>query len=134
VTCEDEYKYYEMLLVYVDNVLAVSHELKVLIDAIGEYYKVKPGSDKEPYIYLGVNVKKVQMLDGREVWATSPHDYIMNAIKTVEGLLGEDREEGYILKNKAKNPFPMNYQPELDVSDELGPELSSHYLQLIGIA
>jgi hypothetical protein len=28
----------------------------------------------------------------------------------------------------------MNYQPELDVSNELGLELSSHYLQLIGIA
>jgi hypothetical protein len=27
----------------------------------------------------------------------------------------------------------MNYQPELDVLDELGPELSSCYLQLIGI-
>jgi hypothetical protein len=33
-TCEDGYKYYEMLLVYVDNVLAVLHELNVLIDAI----------------------------------------------------------------------------------------------------
>jgi hypothetical protein len=37
------------------------------------------------------------------------------------------------LKNKVKNPFPMNYRPELDVSDELGSELSSRYLQLIGI-
>jgi hypothetical protein len=73
------------------------------------------------------------MPDGREVWATSPHDYIKNAIKAVEGLLGEDRE-GYVVKEKAKNPFPMNYQPELDVSDELGPEVSSCYLQLIGIA
>jgi hypothetical protein len=122
-----------MLLVYVDDVLAISHEPKILIDAIGEYYKVKPGSDKEPDIYLGANVKKVQMPDGREVWATSPHDYIKNAIKTVEGLLAEDGE-GYVLKNKAKNPFPMNYQPELDVSNELGLELSSPYLQLIGIA
>jgi hypothetical protein len=122
-----------MLLVYVDDVLAISHEPKVLIDAIGEYYKVKPGSDKEPDIFLGANVEKVQMPDGREVWATSPRDYVKNAIKTVEGLLAEDGE-GYVLKNKAKNPFPMNYQPELDVSNELGPELSSHYLQLIGIA
>jgi hypothetical protein len=73
------------------------------------------------------------MLDGREVWATSPCDYVKNAIKTVKGLLAEDGER-YVLKNKAKNPFPMNYQPELDVSNELGPELSSHYLQLIGIA
>jgi hypothetical protein len=113
--------------------LAVSHEPKVLIDAIGEFYKVKPGSDKEPDIYLGVNVKKVQIPDGREVWAKSSCNYVKNAIKIVKGLLAEDRE-GYVLKNKVKNPFPMNYQPELDVSDELGPELSSCYLQLIGIA
>jgi hypothetical protein len=93
-----------MLLVYVDDVLAISHEPKILIDAIGEYYKVKPRSDKEPDIYLGANVKKVQMPDGREVlWATSPRDYAKNAIKTVIGLLAEDGE-GYVLKNKAKNP------------------------------
>jgi hypothetical protein len=84
---KDGHEYYEMLLVYVDNVLAISHEPKVLIDAIGEYYKVKPGSDKEPNIYLGANVEKLQMPDGREVWATSPCDYVKNAIKTVEGLL-----------------------------------------------
>jgi hypothetical protein len=131
--CKDGYKYYEMLLVYVDDALAISHEPKVLIDTIGEYYKVNHGSDKEPDIYLGANVKKVQMPDGREVWATSPCDYIKNAIKTVKGLLAEDRE-GYVLKNKVKNPFPMNYQPELDVSNELGPELSSCYLQHKGIA
>jgi hypothetical protein len=79
-----------MLLVYVDDVLAISHEPKVLIDAIDEYYKVKPRSDKEPDIYLGANVEKVQMPDGREVWATSPCDYVKNAIKTVKGLLAED--------------------------------------------
>jgi hypothetical protein len=74
----------------------------------------------------------VQLVDGREVWASSPHDYVKNAIKTIESLFEEDGE-GYVLKNKVKNPFPMNYKPELDVSDELGPEMSSHYLQLIGI-
>jgi hypothetical protein len=121
-----------MLLVYLDDVLAISHEPKVLIDAIGEYYKVNSRSDKEPDIYLGANVEKVQMPDGREVWATSPRNYVKNAIKTVEGLLVEDGE-GYVLKNKVKNPFPMNYQPKLDVSNELGPELSSCYLQVIGI-
>jgi hypothetical protein len=73
------------------------------------------------------------MPDGREVWATSPCNYIKNAIKTVEGLFGEDGK-GYILKNKAKSLFPMNYQTKLDVSNELGLELSSPYLQLIGIA
>jgi hypothetical protein len=33
--------------------LAVLHELKVLIDAIGDYYKVRPGSDKDLISILG---------------------------------------------------------------------------------
>jgi hypothetical protein len=130
---DDGFEYYEMLIIYIDDILAISHQPKVLIDAIGEYYKVKPDSDKEPEIYLSANAEKVQMPDGREVWATSPCDYVKNAIMTVESLLEEDGK-GYVLKNKVKNPFPMNYRPELDVSDELGSELSSRYLQLIGIA
>jgi hypothetical protein len=64
VAREDGYEYYKMLLVYVDDVLAISHEPKILIDAIGEYYKVNPISDKDPDIYLGANVEKVQMPDG----------------------------------------------------------------------
>jgi hypothetical protein len=88
----DGFEYYEMLFMYVDNVLMLSHQPKVLIDAIGEYYKVKPGSNKEPQIYLGANIKKVQMLDGREVWASSPCDYVKNAIKTIESLFEEDGE------------------------------------------
>ncbi len=128
----DGFEYYEMLFVYVEDVLMLSHQPKVLIDAIGEYYKVKPGSDKEPEIYLGANIEKVQMPDGREVWASSPCDYVNNAIKTIESLFEEDGE-GYVLKSKVKNLIPMNYKPKLDVLDELGPELSSHYLQLIGI-
>jgi hypothetical protein len=94
-----------MLLVYVDDVLAISHELKVLIDTIGEYYKVKPGSDKEPDIYLGANVEKVQMPDGREVWAMSPRNYVKNAIKTVEGLLAEDGEARVCIEEQGKEPI-----------------------------
>ena len=55
-----------------------------------------------------------------------------NVVKTVEQLLEEDGQ-GYVLKNNAKNPFPSNYKPELDVTDELGEGLASRYLQLIGI-
>jgi hypothetical protein len=84
-----------MLLVCVDNVMAISHEPKMLIDSIGEYYKVKLRSDKEPDTYLGANVKKVQIPDGREVWATSPCDYIKNAIRLLKGLLGKMEKNMY---------------------------------------
>jgi len=130
---DDGFEYYEMLFVFVDDVLALSHKAKELIQSIGEFYKVKPGSDKEPELYLGSNIDKIQMPDGREVWASSPRDYVKNAISTIERLFDEDGE-GYVLKGKVKDPFPANYKPELDVTEELGPELISRYLQLIGIA
>jgi hypothetical protein len=122
-----------MLLVYVDDILALSHQANQVIKTIGEYYRIKPGSDRSPEIYLGADIEKVQMQDGREVWASSPRSYTKNAVKTIEDLLEQDGE-GYTLKSKARNPLPNNYKPELDVTDELGPELVSRYLQLIGIA
>ena len=85
-----------------------------------------------PEIYLGVDVGTKQLPDGRVVWTTSSKSYVTEAVKTVENLLIEDGE-GYVLKNRVKNPFPSNYKPELDVTDELGPELSLRYLQLVGI-
>ena len=58
--------------------------------------------------------------------------YIANPIKVVEHLFVEDGE-GFSLKNNVKNPFPTGYWPELDVSEELGPDLASCFMQLIGI-
>ena len=36
-------------------------------------------------------------------------------------------------KKRQKNPFPRNYHPEMDISDELGDKYASSYQQLIGI-
>jgi hypothetical protein len=37
------------------------------------------------------------------------------------------------LKSTARNPFPNNYRPELDISTELNDETSTRFMQLIGI-
>jgi hypothetical protein len=78
-----------MIFVYVDDVLILSHQLKVLIDAIGEYYKVKPESDKEPKIYLGANIEKKC-----SCWSVAKYGpahlvimHVKNAIKTIESFL-----------------------------------------------
>ncbi len=56
-----------------------------------------------------------------------------NAIKIIEALLEEDGDEKR-LRTTARTPFPSNYRPELDITQELGPEMASEYMQLIGIA
>ena len=55
-----------------------------------------------------------------------------NAAITVERLFEEDGES-YTLRNTVNALLPSGYKPELDVTEELGPELASRYLQLIGI-
>jgi hypothetical protein len=57
---------------------------------------------------------------------------VKNAIKVLEALFVDDNE-GYVLRQRTKNPLPQGYRPELDVTSELDPGLSSCYLQLIGI-
>ena len=121
-----------MSFVYVDNILSLSHRVKHCIAEITAHYKVKEGSIREPDIYLGVNIVKLQLLDGCKVWSTLPRSYVKNAVQVVEQLLVEDNE-GYQLKSSAKNPFPTGYKLELDVTDKLGDRLASRYLQLIGV-
>ena len=96
------------------------------------YYITKEGSIKPPDIDLSANIDKIQMPDSRKVCVFSSRDYVKNAIITVE-LLFEEHGEGFTFRNSVKNPFPMGYKPELDITEELGPEMISRYLELIGI-
>ena len=82
--------------------------------------------------YLGTYTEKIQKYNGHEIWKTASRSYITNDIETVEGLFLED-DNCEVLKSNVRNPFPSNYRPELDIIEELGTELLSYYLQLVGI-
>ena len=120
-----------MVLVYVDDILVFANEPKVIMADIGKLYELKPESVKEPDIYLGANIERTQLPDGRSEWSMSSRTYVKNALKVVEALLQEEDSEAE-LKSTARNPFPSGYKPELDVTIELNDELASRFLQLIG--
>ena len=80
------HEYYEMLFMYVDGILSVSHKPQEAIAEIANFFKPKDGSIKEPKIYLGGDVAKMQLPNGREEWMTSPRTYIENAVKVIEQL------------------------------------------------
>ena len=56
---------------YLYDILVISHQAWKVVESIGEVYKIKAGSGKEPDIYLGADIEKFQLPDGREVWATA---------------------------------------------------------------
>ena len=124
--------HYDMVLVYVDYILVFAKEPMVTMDELGKLYELKPESVRKPNIYLGADMEKVQLPNGKLEWAMGSKSYVKNAVKVIKALIAEDDPEAR-LKSTARNPFPSGYKPELDVTPELNDELGSRFLQLIGI-
>mgnify|MGYP003321204368 FL=1 len=131
-TRPDGTEYYELLLVYVDDILLISHDPKPTLTKLGQIYNIKNDTIAEPTQYLGAQIYKHSLPDGSWAWAMSSEKFIKNAVQTVEQLLKDDGD-GYHLKTTAYVPFPTSYKPELDFSAELNDVLTSQYRQLIGI-
>ena len=121
--------YYEYILLYVDDTLAVSEHPKEQLLEIDKYFKFKPNSIEEPKIYLGAKLSKEELPNGAVGWGISSSKYIQESISSLERKL---QEKGLQLRNNLKAPITTNYRPELDVSMELNAVDAALYQSLIG--
>ena len=86
--------YWEYVLVYVDDVLAISHDpRKRIMDYLEEKYTLKNGTVQKPDAYLGADVKE-HHIGGLESgmkprWAMSSDTYVKRAVADVERALDE---------------------------------------------
>jgi len=124
--------YWEWIVVYVDDLMAISHDPDAIMKGIAASYDLKD-TVKPPERYLGANIGKWQLSDGREVWCMSGQDYVKNAVKLAKDLL---EQKGMTMTHgkKSARPMPQNYRPELDISAVLSPKEAQEYQQFIGIA
>lgn len=128
----DGLDYYEMVLVYVDDILVISHDTKSIMSKLAEVYNLKAGSVGPPTRYLGATIGKHQLPDGRDVWCMSADEYLENAIKMVDDRMKSDKEPSFN-KRQRKRPYDYKYKPELDTSPLLEGEDVTWYQQLIGM-
>ena len=110
------FKYYEYVILYVDNILCIPHvPLKIFV-GIKAVFKLK-GDKAEPHeMYLGAALKKVTNYDGAECWTMSSEKYLYASIKNVEENL-----ETHDLKfpTRCDTPISSNYHPFEDTTPEL---------------
>ena len=126
------FEYYEYLLVYVDDILAISHDPKPIMDALAARYELKEDA-KEPDRYLGAKIDKFHIPgdeSGKAVWSMSAKEYVLEAVRNARQTLAA---EGRQLKTNAKTPMPSGYRPELDTTEELSEQQSSMFQQQIGV-
>ncbi len=94
---------------------------------------LKPSSVGDPGIYLGAKLHQTHLKNSIWAWGVSPSKYVAQAVKNCEQHLLKKLGNCYQLPSKADNPFPMDYCPEMDISNPLDPECSSFYQHLIGV-
>ena len=85
----DGEEYYEYVLIYVDNVMAISHDTERIIQHIGEKFKFKGGKWADSDIYLGANIDS-KIHNGNKLWTMSSREYLKAAIIEVESKLKKE--------------------------------------------
>jgi len=86
----DGHRYYKMLLIYVDDILAISHQPQQTMSQIQELYCLKDDSIGPPKGYPGANIACLQLPDGSKDWSTSACASVKTAVWNFEEVLGQD--------------------------------------------
>ena len=129
---EDKSEYYEYVLVYVDDCMAISMDAIGVLKEIQETFKLKGDKMEKPDMYLGARLEQMEagVKTGLLAWCTSAEDFVKQAVEDVEREL---KAKGLSLPKKCDGPLPSGYQPEMDTSPELKRDGHTRYQELIGI-
>ena len=124
------FKYYEYVLCYVDDVLAVSEEPEEIINGLKHVFKLKGDRAEIPDMYLGASLSMVETPSGHKCWSMSSEKYVRTAIENVEQKLKKVSKQ---LPSKCVTPTTYKYRPEDDSSEDLDKEDITYFQELIGI-
>ncbi len=126
--------YWEYVLIYVDDALAVSHDPKAIMDHLATKYTLKEGSVGPPTEYLGAQISSFKVPDAygseKTCWSMSSDKYVKQAVADVERTL---EGKGQHLNTRIRVPIDPKYRPEVDVSPLLSEQEASYYMSLIGV-
>ena len=112
--------------------LAISHDAKSVLDRMDNFFMIKKGSIRDPNIYLGAKLRKVQLDNSVFVWGMSPAKYVHEAVINIEEHLNKEYE-GRKLPKRATNLWPSKYVSETYTTPELGPKQANYYQYQIGV-
>ena len=127
-------KFWEYVLCYVDDILAIFNNPKAIMDAISKRYTLKEGSVKPPDQYLGAEVKChfIESFDnlGRACWSMLFNIYVKRSVDDVESHLNYISEQ---LSTKPTTPMSSGYRLEIDVIRELDAKRATYFQGLISV-
>ena len=61
---EDKLVYHSYILCYVDDILFIHHDPDKVLNKLDQYVLLKPSSVRSSDMYLGINIKHMQLHNG----------------------------------------------------------------------
>ena len=119
--------YYACILWYDDDFFSIRLDAKDVLKCLDDYFKLKPEYLLEPNIYLGSEIRKIDMHNGVWTWGFSSACYVHDSVKNVEKYMVENLGGRWKLPARDENPFAIGYLLDLDESPVLEPFLESYY-------
>ena len=124
----DRGEYYEYILMYVDDILAISMQPRDVMKDIERRFKFKNNKVEEPSSYLGARLQK-KVINGWDCWTVTSLDYVKSDVATVEEAVKKNTRQ---LPNKVLTPMVQSYLPDIDATEELEPDNIQFFQELIG--
>ena len=81
---DDNFEYYEYVLLYMDDSFTISHDDMPILDRMDKLFMTKKGSIRDPDIDLGAKLRKVKLDNGVLAWDMTPAKYVQEAVRNVE--------------------------------------------------
>ena len=126
-------EYYEYVLAYCDDILAISMKPSKTMLQIKKKFVLKNDRYDPPEDYLGATLAVMKNDSGIDCWTQSSDKYIAASVKNVEEKLRMSGRIGLPSGKQCRTPFVTNYRPELDESPELKMEGHRYFQELIGM-
>jgi hypothetical protein len=127
----DGERYYEYVLMYVDDILlAISCDAQAILQDVQRTFKLKNDRIEPPEFYLGAKLQEKTM-NGYKCWTVTSQDYVKAAVKNVEATIKGTRRR--LPTTNIDTPMNTTYSPELDVTEELDEGDTTFFQELIGI-
>jgi hypothetical protein len=126
----DGERYYEYVLMYVDDILAISCDPKAILEDVQKTFKFKNDAMDPPEFYLGAKLQE-KPINNYKCWTVTSQEYVKAAVRNVEEAV---KNKGRRLPTaNIDTPMNNNYTPELDVTTELDEDDTIFYQELIGV-
>ena len=123
----DGEEYYEYILMYVEDILAISMQPRDVMKDIEQRFRFNNDKVEEPYSYLGARLQK-KVINGWYYWAVTSLDYVKASVATVEEAIKMATRQ---LSNKVLTSMVQSYLPEPEAIEELEPADNQFFQELI---